>query len=46
MGITLDFGPNVLYGGLLGETETTGLDSLDENCVKYKVSEKGLVIMT
>lgn len=36
VGITLDFGPNVLYGGLLGETETTGLDSLDENCVKYK----------
>ena len=37
VGITLDLGPKPLYGGLKGETETQGLDNLDERCIKYKV---------
>ena len=37
VGITLDFGPKPLYGGLEGETDTQGLDGLDEKCQKYKV---------
>lgn len=36
VGITLDLGPKPLYGGLIGETETQGLDNLDDKCVKYK----------
>ena len=37
VGITLDLGPVPLYGGLDDETETQGLDGLDEKCKKYKV---------
>ena len=37
VGITLDLGPVPLYGGLDEETETQGLNGLDEKCKKYKV---------
>ena len=37
VGITLDLGAKPLFGGLSGETETQGLDNLDEKCIKYKV---------
>ena len=37
IGITLDFGPVPLYGGLEDETDTQGLDGLDDKCKKYKV---------
>jgi len=36
VGITLDLGPKPLYGGFIGETETEGLDGLDNKCIKYK----------
>jgi len=36
VGITLDFGPVPLYGGLEDETDTQGLDGLDDKCKKYK----------
>ena len=39
VGITLDFGPVPLYGGLEDETDTQGLDGLDDKCKKYKVCE-------
>jgi len=35
-GVTLDFGPVTLHGGLPGEMSTQGLDDLDSRCAKYK----------
>jgi len=40
-GVTLDFGPTPLHGGLQGETATQGLDDLDARAAKYRAMGAG-----